>query len=107
MTWKAGSLQPMELASQPGEVNAAMWAEEAAPRLPVAEKAGVAAADEEVVGAAVGRTPPPPVARSTRRAATRPADGGALNPAAATARRRPWRRKAELRRGREVWSLGG
>ncbi|BAH92132.1 Os03g0325200 [Oryza sativa Japonica Group] len=38
--------QPMDLVSQPGEVNAAMWAK-AAPPLPVAEKADVAA-DEEV-----------------------------------------------------------
>jgi hypothetical protein len=38
--------QPMDLVSQPGEVNAAMWAK-VAPPLPVAEKADVAA-DEEV-----------------------------------------------------------
>uniref|UniRef100_I1QAB6 Uncharacterized protein n=1 Tax=Oryza glaberrima TaxID=4538 RepID=I1QAB6_ORYGL len=37
----------MELVSQPGEVNAAMWAE-AAPSLPVAEKVDVAADEEHV-----------------------------------------------------------
>uniref|UniRef100_A0A0E0IZJ2 R13L1/DRL21-like LRR repeat region domain-containing protein n=1 Tax=Oryza nivara TaxID=4536 RepID=A0A0E0IZJ2_ORYNI len=45
--------QPMDLVSQPGEVNAAMWAK-AAPPLPVAEKADAAADEEENVESSDG-----------------------------------------------------
>uniref|UniRef100_A0A0E0F3K5 Uncharacterized protein n=1 Tax=Oryza meridionalis TaxID=40149 RepID=A0A0E0F3K5_9ORYZ len=44
---------PMDLVSQPGEVNAAMWAK-AAPPLPVAEKADAAADEEENVESSDG-----------------------------------------------------
>ena len=92
----------MELVSQPGEVNAAMWAE-AAPRLPVAEKVDVAADEEHVESGDApenhGGEAAPSIQRP--RAGSRAGCWLGIGSRPATARRRP-------RCGTSGdWSLGG